>query len=445
MNILSTFIATRQRSLLDREGVLAHQQRQFRELLQYTFAHSPFYQQLYREHGITERDLDGLTIEDLPVVNKATIMQNFDAVVTDRSLTRASIEEWLDAHQGHRDRMGKYTVLHSSGTSGTLGLYVYNRRAWFTLKAEVMTYIATYQQNLAQMLTKRRLAFYAATHGHFAGVTLATDAPQFLYDVEIFSVLDPFEDICQRMNVYQPRQLSGYASTITQLAQAQIDGEINIDPESTLVGGDPLTPQMREIITQAWPNILVTDYYAASESICIAARRPDEDDYTVFEDLHIVEVLDDAHAPVAVGEKGRVILTNLYNKTLPLIRYDIGDMATRGEVRDSFATLKQLHGRVNDALPITCDDGSKDSIHPIVLSEFFVPGVEKIQFIAETPEQIRLRYVSSRESSAQVTDAFMKLLHQKNATQRTKIILDPVDALPNDPKTGKFRLVVTHR
>jgi len=43
----------------------------------------------------------------------------------------------------------------------------------------------------------------------------------------------------------------------------------------------------------------------------------------VLDDLNIVEVFDEQDQPVGPGKEGRVVITNLYNCTLPILRYEL--------------------------------------------------------------------------------------------------------------------------
>ena len=101
-----------------------------------------------------------------------------------------------------------------------------------------------------------------------------------------------------------------------------------------------------------------------------------------------------------------------------------------------------VEGRVNDALPVLLENGSADSLHPIVLSEFFVPWATKFQFVSESPSRVTVRYLAAEEQDEPVREAFNRLLKMKEAEGSTSVSVERVSALPVDPKTGKYRLVV---
>ena len=65
----------------------------------------------------------------------------------------------------------------------------------------------------------------------------------------------------------------------------------------------------------------------------------------VLDDLNIVEVFDEQDQPVGPGKEGRVVITNLYNCTLPILRYELGDYVVKvRSCRTSHARLFSTSG-----------------------------------------------------------------------------------------------------
>jgi phenylacetate-coenzyme A ligase PaaK-like adenylate-forming protein len=438
LQLLTKIIEFKRQASFTREQIQNLQKENFRTLLHFVFDNSVFYRDLYTSHGINKQNLNEVTISDLPFTSKEIHMKNFDAVVTDKRLTYKKLDDWIEQHQDTKQIYeNEYIVLHTSGTSGFLGIFIYDQKAWTTLKASLVARVSTPNLN---PFHKNKMAFYAATHGRFAGVTLINDVPKLLYDTRTYSLLTPLQQTIERLNAFQPDQLSGYASTIAHLAQFQQEGKLNIAPKRIMTSGDPLTEANEKKIQETWHPQLV-NLYACSESLCIGARLPGTNFMRVFDDLHIVEILDGKNKEVNAGDPGHVVLTNLYNQSFPLIRYQMKDIAVRGNANDDkqFSSITKIIGRLNDALPILLDNNTQDFLNPLVLSS--APGVEKIQFISENPNHIRLKYIAGENLDKEVREDFMKLLQAKGATKSMKLDVEKVSVLPNDPKTGKFKLV----
>lgn len=116
-------------SFRSREDIDRYQQRLFQELLCKVWKESAFYREYYASHGIREQELPDVTIGDLPFINKRILMENFDHAVTDPRLRIQDLEQWLNGVRDpnllfHRDFIG----MHSSGPSGTTGIFVYRPR-----------------------------------------------------------------------------------------------------------------------------------------------------------------------------------------------------------------------------------------------------------------------------------------------------------------------------
>jgi phenylacetate-coenzyme A ligase PaaK-like adenylate-forming protein len=92
-----------------------------------------------------------------------------------------------------------------------------------------------------------------------------------------------------------------------------------------------------------------------------------------FEDLVIAEVVDEHYRPVPLGEYGaRVLITPLFSRTQPLIRYELNDsVRVSGEAhscRLPFSVLDSVQGRIEDALSLPSLTGGKVEVQPLVFN-----------------------------------------------------------------------------
>ena len=90
--------------------------------------------------------------------------------------------------------------------------------------------------------------------------------------------------------------------------------------------GETVTPGTRELIADKIGARLV-GIYSCEEVGFIGTECPVAQHYHIVAENTFVEVVDDNDQPVAPGERGRVLVTGLYNYATPFIRYDIGDAA----------------------------------------------------------------------------------------------------------------------
>ena len=414
------------------------QQKQLHELLRFIWAKSAFYRELYQSHGITKSDIYDVSIEDLPIVSKQLLMDNFDHAVTDPRLRKSVLETWIQNNIDPRQPFHTdFIVVRTSGSLGETGIFVYDRISWQIMASKMAVRLPA-PEGLPQ---KTRVAFYIVVHGNLTGIITALELPATVYEVLILSNLDPPERIMRELNQFQPQRLVGYSSSIAELAEWTNERRIQIQPQTVLVSGDFLSPAMYRKMRDAW-RADIHVMYMASESIYLAVKKAQQPDMVVMEDLNILEVLDRHNRPVPPGSQGRVVLTNLYNRALPLLRYELMDYVVRGEHDQAtgFSTIRDVKGRVDDALPIVLKDGQPGTLDANDLISFHTQDLEKIQFVSLSANHIRIDYVAQQSIGGTIAREFQRLLDTHDGAG-TKFKVNRVNNIPNDLETGKLRLV----
>lgn len=143
-----------------------------------------------------------------------------------------------------------------------------------------------------------------------------------------------------------------------QLALAQLKSDYDpIKIEQFLTVSDRVDPQLRALISDVF-GARIIDRYSSEEFGYIALQCPVHEHLHVCSPSLMVEVVDEDGNACGVGVPGRVLVTSLHNFAMPLIRYDIGDIAEFGEPCEAGLTwpvLNRVNGRVRDS--ITLPDG----------------------------------------------------------------------------------------
>ncbi len=422
------------------------QERRFKGLLRCVLRSSPFYRQYYSDHGIDIENVDGIELQDLPTIDKQLMMEHYDRLVCDSRLRREELEQFVsDRSAVQRRYAGDYEVVHTSGSSGKIGLFVYGQEEWAVLKAMVFTRVS---RNRINPRSKERYAFLGAVDGRYAGISLAQASPSWLLDFLPLDINEPLQDIVSKLNDFQPELLSGYSSGIYFLALEQLQGNLAIQPGRVLCSADPLTEMMRQSIRRAF-SVEPKDYYAASEALCMASQCEQRGPMHLFNDWHMFEVLKPDGSYAKPGEEGRLILTNLYNKTQPLIRYEMQDTVVVAENDCScswpFPVIQSVAGRNEEFIYFQKQNGELDYIHPIVFSEFIVPGLDKLQVIETGQNQLRLDVVIRGDTDTAVEAVRQRMdeiLRTKGLADTVRFSVNVVADIKNDPVTGKYQLIV---
>lgn len=413
----------------------AAQLRKFRKLAAWAQARSPYYRRLMKDRQI---DVATCLPADFPLLTKQEVNEHFDEIVTDRKISRQRIADFL-AHSADPAELmdGKYHVLHTSGTSGTIGYFVYSKADWIRGASQVA--------RASKLRWKKRVAFVAATQGHFAGVSLMLTGNQgsnsFFHDVRTFDVGQPLGKIVEELNRFQPEVLSGYAAILKMLAEAQERGELRIQPTELGNGGEPLLPDVKLYLERVF-GVPVLNGYASSEHLYMAMSLRGVEGMHLLEDDLIFEL---GHDYTAV--------TNLFNETMPLIRYRMDDVLVPDREappsRYPYTRVREVVGRQENALVFTNVHGQEDFIHPIVVAELVVPGLNAWQVVLENKTSFRFRARledhlkgEERTNAHQAVHRTLQGLLAGKEMSNVRFEVEEVDELAIDPHSGKFRLVV---
>lgn len=265
---------------------------------------TPYYQDALRTidvHGPAVADL-----QRLPILTRADVRKNAERMLSvpashldarhTSGTTQASLTVYLDKDRSVREWAFVTNVWGRSGFRLT------DRRAYLRRGEEGLASDWTWEPGTRELrLTPYRM---------------------------VPPVMDLFLDLVAR---YKINYLHGYPSAITLLAAHA--RKVGWTPSPRLKGvlpiSETLLPHQRSIIRQAFGAVSIQPFYGLSEKVALAGEiggRPDEYE---FEPLYgVAEIVDAGGAPVAIGQRGRLIGTGFISMGMPLIRYDTGDLAT---------------------------------------------------------------------------------------------------------------------
>ena len=243
-----------------------------------------------------------------------------------------------------------------------------------------------------------------------------------------------------------PYFLWAYASYAGRLASELLDRghHLPVDPVAVITAAETLTAPAAAAVASAFRKPAV-NHYSCLEIPRIAQSCPDNPGvFHVNSERAVVRVLDSDGKPVAPGERGRVVITDLWNDVMPFINYELGDfavLAARCPCGRGFPTLAAVEGRLVELL-VTTDDRV---VSPAVLGQYLMvacralPYVWEYQAIQREPGGLELRVVPT----ARFTGEFARDLHDKLETLMgpgSRVLVEIVDAVEREP-SGK-RLVI---
>ena len=244
----------------------------------------------------------------------------------------------------------------------------------------------------------------------------------------------------ESINSYKPVLIRGYAGSLYELANFSEKHALPIrTPKRIVCSAETLTSDMRTKIETVFGTKLY-DFYGSRETASIAGECKDGLIH-IFSFNNYLEILDINDNPTIEGREGRVIITTLHNYSMPLIRYEIGDVAVPGLPRCScenfLPSLKKISGRLEEQF--IKKDGS------IVIGYFFVHllGVlqnkgflKKFQVIQEDYDQIKIRTIVNKELPKSEKNEIEQKI-RVTMGQDCKILWEFVDEIPKT-SSGKY-------
>jgi putative adenylate-forming enzyme len=395
------------------------------------------------------------SLQAYPVVSKSELMADFNAWVTDPSISRAGVEAFLAdrAHIGQR-YLGRYAVWKSSGTSGEPGIFVQDTAALSVYDAMIGVQLgaARLGGRYASGVFGRggKAALVTARDDHYASIVSwerLTRASPWLSS-KSFSVLAPLPQVVKGLNAYQPAFVASYPTMLTLLAEERVAGRLDIEPTLVWSGGECMSSSARAAIEDAFDCPVINEY-GASEALSIAYGCS-EGWLHLNADWMVLEPVDRKYRPTPAGEPSHtVLLTNLANRVQPLVRYDLGDsIIVKPDLCACGNPLPAMmvEGRHDDIVTLTAADGTSVHLLPLVLSTIVeeAAGLHRFQILQTAADRLALRLDPQEARDDRTWSAASKALRAYLAQQsleNVEVALERDLPARGDPRTGKLRQV----
>jgi phenylacetate-coenzyme A ligase PaaK-like adenylate-forming protein len=406
---------------LSADELQALQLRRLRELLRDAAANVPYYQSLFQKLGATVDDFRELSdLSRLPVLEKQQVRENPDQFLNRRFDQSRLIED------------------HTSGSTG-----------------EPLRFFVTVQQKAYEMAYSIRFWRWA---GYRTGARIAafrhyiprrqTD-PLWRHDKRtrtlFFSVYDMkpanLRAYIEEFNRFQPEFVRGYPSSIYIFAQFAASEGLHLHaPRAVLSSSETLSPEMRAVIERVL-RCPAYDWWGTNERVVTACQCERRGPLHVNAEGGILELAPSMDNAAESGH--RMIGTGLINHAMPLIRYDLGDLAIPGGkpcgCGRGLPCVERILGRVNDTL-VTGEQKYIPSVRFYTLFETHAQ-VRQFQVVQTEPNAVVVRIVpSGKFNGAETNELRGKLV--RFLGDAVKIDFELVDQIKPEP-SGKIRNVVS--
>ncbi|TDP04172.1 phenylacetate--CoA ligase family protein [Flavobacterium sp. 245] len=224
----------------------------------------------------------------------------------------------------------------------------------------------------------------------------------------VFDLSDEvLEKFLQKFKTKKFDYLNGYTSSIVLFAKYLdqkniILKEICPTLKACFVTSEMLFESDKKLLQKQF-GIPIINEYGASELDLIAFENP-EGEWQVNAETLFVEILDENNNVLPYGEEGRIVITSLFNKANPFIRYEIGDIGILDEKSTpQKPILKKLIGRTNDVAILPSGKKSPGlTFYYVTKSIIEDDGNVKEFIIKQTKlDTFEIEYVSEKELNAE--------------------------------------------
>lgn len=238
----------------------------------------------------------------------------------------------------------------------------------------------------------------------------------------------------------QPAYLQTYPSIAFELARHSLEhGRQPMSLRQVLTFGEVAEPHVRQACRQAWGATLL-DAYSTNEVGYIAAQCDQCSEYHVQAENLLVEILDENGRDCAAGEVGRVVITDLFNYAMPLLRYEIGDYAEVGgpcPCGRKLPTLRRILGRQRNMFLLLNGEKRWPAFDADVLGAFQgqLP-VRQFQMIQHRRDEVEAKLVAARALTVEEEAGIRAVLAECLGTD-VRVRFSYVDAIARGPH-GKY-------
>jgi phenylacetate-coenzyme A ligase PaaK-like adenylate-forming protein len=421
-----------------RDQILAEQQAALRRLLRVAKEGSPWHRA--RLAGINPDDADASTLSVLPVMTKDDLMAHWDDIVTDRGVTLAAAEEHLERLTTDAYFMDRYHVVASSGSSGRRGVFAWDWDGWLDANGGVLRWLIW--RGMTDPVL-RGLQPIIATVAAEAPSHMSSAAPQTFASPALrasrFAVTMPIAQVVAGLNEVQPTVVIGYPSMLAELAHQARSGALHIAPKQIVGTSEPLLPEIRALLGQTW-DAPVGNWWGTSEAGPTGISCHFGAGMHLSEDMMIIEPVDEYGAPVPPGTRAhKVLLTNLINPLLPLIRYEVTDEVTVLDepcpCGSAFRRVDDIQGRVDDCFSYA----GGVTVHPHVFRSPLSRAPEIIEYqVRQTADGAHVQVRCAGATDTAKLGAEIEEHLRRVGLADPRVAVEQVDAIPR-AGSGKLK------
>jgi len=442
-NILKSYMTDIDRLWkIDEKKLRKYQNKAIRNMIKYAYT-VPLYHDKYKKAGIHPDDIKG--IEDLlklPFITKDDLRNNYPNRIIPRDFNKKN--GFVISTSGST---GKPVFIYIDRFSAIRSLLIFAR--------ELKAYGGNWRKSKVALIIdlepgSAEKAFFSESVTPFLKRFISIDNIKYIH------LGDNPQKIIKELDDFNPEYLGSDPNMLRQLAHLKNEryGE-NVKPKYLFSSGSMLDDYTKNYVEKAF-NAKVFDIYGTTEAGPLAFKCPNGN-YHIHSDFVYFEFLDDKNQPVDFGEPGHIVITKLYGKGTPIIRYTgIDDIAIPIKENDcckvTCQMIKKIEGRASELIYLpdgkTLSPLSVTGIPAKVMEKFDCHKIKQFQIIQHSLNDIEILIVlDKKQKQVEVTDEeILNELHKKFSEKignNVKIKITQTNEIQEDGKANQVKVIVT--
>lgn len=409
-------------SIASLDSIKKMQLKKFAELFDHAKNKSRFYREYYGDNGILDLKIKSYDdINRVPLINKA-LLRNYpiqDIMTCD-----------LDAS----------TRIHStSGSTGEPFRIAFNRYEGFTAHMRVFRILRKAGYKITDkiiMVVRNSEKNKLEIEGGISGLGFIQKKLNLLQR-EIISIYEPVDEIIDKLINSKAKILWSTPGIMQIVALRLKERGIRLNLSFFILYGENFTAEQQKIFMEYICKNIV-NLYGCMESPSLGFDPGLTGKFFIFPNSSLFQ-FENIKNEKGETKSGNVIITNLINKTMPLIRYDLHDLA---EIDDNpefgHRYINQIIGKQNDILKL---NNGKYMTHTHIYGLFRdFHECEMFKFIQKKDDSILLQIKAERSHDRKNVEK-LAIERWNRQFSDVPVVIEFVNSFNVNLQTGKFKIV----
>jgi phenylacetate-CoA ligase len=388
----------------DEKELLDYQLKLLSNLLAHSYNNVPYYRKIFDFNKIKPQDINSIEdLQKIPFLTREIIIKN---------------KENLKAKNYPKN---KFVLKKTGGTTGEpLSIYI-EKGKWL---ANHLAYNRIFMDRAGYKRNNKSISILGINresryHPLFRTLELSS-----------FYITEKPDLYIQKIKIFKPKYIISYPSAIAFLSKYILEKNMYkiVNIKGIFCHGEPLYGWELEYIQNAF-NCKVFDIYGHGEKSVLAATCEKSNNYHVFTEYCIVELIDNKGNIISKdGEIGEIVATGLYSHIFPFIRYKTGDLGIysieKCECGRKYPIIKSIIGRINEFLI----SKNEELIHLYDINKLFAKNslnIKKWQILQEEKGNLILSIITddnfTKEDYKKLENNFYKK-YKKHFNLKIRII-----------------------